>query len=72
MSAHAYYFFYTNATSGVHTVVVEARIDTAIGTIGENTSPDDQQALATLGHGSMGIQIIRLIQTSTGETLELD
>ena len=72
MGAHTYYFFYPNATPGVHTVVVEARIDTQTGVDGENTSPDDQRAMVTLGHGSMGMQIIRLIQTSTGETLELD
>ncbi len=72
MGAHSYYFFYPNETPGVHTVVVEARIDTQTGVDGPNTSSDDQGAMATLGHGSMGIQIIRLIQTSTGETLELD
>ncbi len=72
MGAHAYYFFYPNATPGVHTVVVEARIDTKTGADGDSTSAGDQEAFATIGHGSMGIQIIRLIQTSTGETLDLD
>ena len=72
MGAHTYYFFYPNATPGVHTVVVQAKIDTETGVDSENTSLDDQRAMATLGHGSMGMQIIRLIQTSTGETLELD
>ena len=72
MAAHTYFFYYGDAAPGVHMVRVEARIDTRVGADGEFTSEADQGAQATLGHGSMGINVIRLVHGDDGSTLELD
>jgi hypothetical protein len=72
MAAHSYFFYYADAAPGVHMVTVDAKIDTQAGADGESTSVNDQQATATLGHGSMGINVIRLIHGDDGTTLELE
>ncbi|MFC1916129.1 hypothetical protein ACFLW4_05510 [Chloroflexota bacterium] len=63
MDAHAFNFVAVDLTSGVHTVEVQAMIETDSSLQGGTTS-----ATATIGKGSVTIELIRMIK---GEDIEL-
>ena len=63
MDAHAFNFIIDDLTSGVHTVEVQAMIETNT-TAQEGTA----SAMATIGKGSVTIELVRMIK---GEDIEL-
>jgi hypothetical protein len=77
MGAHAYFFYVEDPGPGVHTVAVKAKVDTRVAVCEpedqtcNDTNVADQRATATIGHGSMGIHVIRLVQGDDGQTLDL-
>lgn len=64
MNANAFNFLAPNLGAGIHTLVVEAKIDTAAGAQGGTAS-----ARAAIGRGSMLVEEIRLVKGSEGSTL---
>lgn len=57
MDANSFNFIVPDVTSGPHDVVVQAKITTSGGTL-----TDPSQAYATLGHGSVTIESVRMIR----------
>ena len=64
MDAHSFNFIIDDLTSGVHTVEVQAMIDTAA-VEGEGTA----SASASIGKGSVTVELVRMIK---GEDIELE
>jgi len=64
MNANSFNFIMDDLTSGVHTVEVQARIDTAIG-----AQEGEAQAMATIGKGSVTVEEVRMIK---GEDILLE
>lgn len=64
MNANAFNFLLPNCTSGIHTVEVQAEIDT-----GTSFQEGSAEALATIGLGSMVTEEVRMANGSDGNTL---